>query len=79
MPLDRPSPAKPNPPAEQPVDRPSPAEAHLEFMGIFKVSVSETNSWMTMMKMLSLVLGSWLGIRLINTLFLKLGVEKSQT
>ena len=47
-------------------------------MGIFKVSVSEANSWMTMMKMLSLVLGSWLGIRLINAAFRRFSEEKAK-
>lgn len=43
---------------------------------MFKVSVSEASSWMTMLKILTLVLGSWLGIKLINAMFRRMDEAK---
>jgi hypothetical protein len=71
------TPAKPTSPAKKPTnDRDSSPETHLEILGMFKVSVSEASSWMTMLKILTLVLGSWLGIKLINAMFRRMDEAK---
>lgn len=44
-------------------------EAHLEIVGLIKLTLGETSSWATVIKMLVLVLGSWFGLKLINAVF----------
>lgn len=40
-----------------------------EFAGVFKLTLSEQNSWETIFKIMSLLLGSFFGIKLINAMF----------
>ena len=54
-----------------------PPQAHLEIFGLLSLTISEANSWSTMLKMLAVVLGSWLGIRAINSVFDKISSVKT--
>ena len=46
--------------------------AKVEVAGVVKFEISEDNSWQTVLKILAIILGSVLGIRIINTGFNKL-------
>jgi hypothetical protein len=46
--------------------------AKVEVAGIVKFEISEDNSWQTVFKILAIILGSVLGIKIINTGFNKL-------
>lgn len=46
--------------------------AKVEVVGVVKFEISEDNSWQTVYKILAIILGSVLGIRIINTGFNKI-------
>lgn len=68
------APAKPTP-APKPAERPAAPvddDVKVEVFGLIKFELSETNSWQTIAKIMTVILGTFFGIRAINALFNKI-------
>ena len=63
-----PSPAAKPSPSPAPIDD----DVKVEVFGLIKFELSEANSWQTIAKILTVILGTFFGIRAINSLFNKL-------
>ena len=65
-------------PAIKSTERPAPPpndDVKVEVFGLIKFELSESNSWQTIAKIMTVILGTFFGIRAINSLFNKFDDE----
>ena len=66
-------------PAPKPAEKPTPPpndDVKVEVFGLIKFELSESNSWQTIAKIMTVILGTFFGIRAINAIFNKLDDEE---
>lgn len=65
-------------PAAKPAPSPVDDDIKVEVFGLIKFELSESNSWQTIAKIMTVILGTFFGIRATNALFNKLEDDEDE-